>query len=65
VLHYVAVCMLVFGFECVIYSNVVFMEGRVRQCSVAGLVLYCETVCILILGFECLTISKVVFMEGI
>ena len=37
------------GVECVTVSNVVFMEGTDRQCSVAQLVLYCVTVCILVL----------------
>jgi len=44
------VCILVLGVECVMVSNVVFMEGTDRQCSVARLVLYCVTVCILVLG---------------
>ena len=37
------------GVECVMVSNVVFMEGTDRQCSVAQLVLYCVTVCTLVL----------------
>ena len=48
----------------VTYSNVVFMEGTDRQCSVARLVLYCVTVCILVFSVECVTVSSVVFMEG-
>jgi len=58
VLYYVAVCILVFGLESVTYSNVVFMEGSIRQCSLADLVLYCVTVFILVLGFECLMVSS-------
>ena len=53
---------LLFGFECFTVSNVVFIEGTVRQCSVAGLVLYCVTLCMLVYGFACITLSKVVFM---
>jgi len=43
VLYCVTVCILVFGVECVTYSNVVFMEGTDRECSVAVLALYCVT----------------------
>ena len=50
--------------ECVTVSNVVFMEGTDRQCSVAGLLLYCVIVCVLVLGVECVTVSSVVIMEG-
>jgi len=52
------------GFECVTVSNVVFMEGTDRQCSVAELLLYCMRVCKLVFGVECVTVSNVVFMEG-
>jgi len=55
VLYCVTVCILVLGVECVTYSNVEFMAGTDRQCSVARLVLYCVTVCILVLGVECVT----------
>ena len=60
----VTVCILVLGVECVTVSNDVFMEGKDRQCSVAGLVLYCMRVCKLVFGVECVTVSNVVFMEG-
>jgi len=52
------------GVECVTVSNDVFMEGKDRECSVAGLVLYCMRVCKLVFGVECVTVSNVVFMEG-
>ena len=48
----VHVRILVLGVECVTISNVEFMEGKERQCSVAGLVLNCVTVCILVFGVE-------------
>jgi len=48
----VTVSILVFGVDCVMYSNVIFMEGKDRQCCVVRLVLYCVRVCILIFGVE-------------
>jgi len=53
---------MVLGFECVTVSNVVFKEGKGRQCSEAWLVLCCVTVYILVLGVECVTVSNVVFI---
>jgi len=55
---------LVFDVGCFMISNVVFMERTDRECSLAGLVLYCVTVCILVLGVECVTVSNVVFLKG-
>jgi len=65
VLYCLTLCIFVLGFECVTYSNVVFMEGTDRQCSVARL-----QCCIvyrfvyLYLSSEFITYSNVVFMEG-
>ena len=64
VMYFVTVCKFLFAFECVAVSNVVFMEGTIRQSILSRLLLYCVTVCILVLVVVCVTFSNVVFMEG-
>jgi len=53
--HCVTVCILVFGVECLTYSNVVFMEEKVRKCSFSEILVYCLTVCILVFAVVCVT----------
>ena len=63
VLYIVTLQKLAFVVVCITYSNVVFMEGTHRRCSVALSVLYFVTVYIFVVRVKCVTVNKFVFME--